>query len=84
MKPTISSKKILMLLGIALLSYLQLALAAIAFILEDYILSAVLVVSSIITSMGFPAALICLIINNKLDDRFDRLEKFLDKEKNKE
>lgn len=80
MKATISSKQIFKLLGIHLLSYLQLVLAVLAFISEDYILSAVLVVSSIMTSMGFPAAFICLIISNKLDERFDRLEKLLDKQ----
>jgi hypothetical protein len=79
MKATTSSKQILKLVGIHLISYLQLALAAVAFVLEDYALSAVLVVSSIIMSMGFPAALICLGVNNKLDERFDRLEKLLDK-----
>lgn len=80
MKATISSKQIFKLLGINLLSYLQLVLAVLAFVSEDYILSAVLVVSCIISSMGFPAAFVSLHVNNKLDERFDRLEKLLDKQ----
>jgi hypothetical protein len=77
MEPTISSKQIFKLLGITLFSYLELVLAALAFISEHYALSAVLVVSSVMTSMGFPAVLVCLVVNNKLDERFDRLEKLL-------
>jgi len=80
MKPTISSKQILKLIGLSLMGYVPLVLAVLAFIFEDYILSAVLAVSSVIISMDFPAALICF----KLDERFDRLEKLLEQNCKKE
>ena len=43
---------------------------------ED-ILSRILLVGSIITALGFPAAVICIVFNSKLDERFDRLEELL-------
>jgi hypothetical protein len=43
----------------------------------DVILSQILLVGSIIMSLGFPAALICICVNSKLDERFDRLEELL-------
>lgn len=54
-----------------------LLLAGIAAKVGEVILFQILLVTSIIMSLGFPAALICIIVNSKLDERFDRLEELL-------
>ena len=56
---------------------IMLLLAGLAAKVGDVILFQILLVGSIITALGFPAALICIFVNSKLDERFDRLEELL-------
>jgi len=65
------SKRIFKILLPILMSGIFLCLAGVAALFEEFLLFSILLVGAIIQSLGLPAILICL----KLDERFDRIER---------
>ena len=71
------TKNIFMMLLPIFLASIMLLLAGLAAEVGEVILFRILLVFSIITALGHPAILICIGVNSKLDERFDRLEELL-------
>ena len=76
-----SSKNVFKVMLPFIFTSILLLFAGLAAKVGEVILSQILLVGSIITALGYPAILICIGVNSKLDERFDRLEEVL---KNKE
>ena len=72
-----SSKNVLKVMLPFIFTSILLLFAGLAAEKGDVILSQILLVGSIIMSLGYPAILICIGVNSKLDERFDRLEELL-------
>ena len=77
MDPKISSKNVFKVMLPFIFTSILLLFAGLAAEKGDVILSQILLVGSIITALGYPAILICIVVNSKLDERFDRLEELL-------
>lgn len=77
MDSKISSKKVFKLMLPMFFTCILLLFAGLAAKVGDVIAFQILLVGSIIAALGYPAILICICVNSKLDERFDRLEELL-------